>query len=109
MEGRKDGRKYPNTLESSDAEEKLWLLDIQREPSLYEEAVALVIRTGRGSISMLQRELSIGYGRACRLIDSMAGDKIISKVYVHALGYEVLYTWEQWEARKNGGDHMEVT
>ncbi len=108
MKRRKDAQEA-NTLESNDAGVKLWLLDIQREPRLYEEAVALVIRTGRGSVSMLQRELNIGYGRACRLIESMQGDKIVNKVYVYPIGYGVICTWEEWEARKNGRDHMEGT
>jgi S-DNA-T family DNA segregation ATPase FtsK/SpoIIIE len=38
---------------------------------LYAEAVDLVRRQGRASISMLQRRLRIGYTRAARLIESM--------------------------------------
>ncbi len=34
---------------------------------LYEQAVDIVIREGRGSVSLLQRALGIGYGRAARL------------------------------------------
>ena len=36
---------------------------------LYDSAIDIVIREGRGSVSLLQRALGIGYGRAARLID----------------------------------------
>ena len=39
----------------------------------------LVIREGRGSVSLLQRALGIGYGRAARLIDFMAEDGIVGQ------------------------------
>jgi S-DNA-T family DNA segregation ATPase FtsK/SpoIIIE len=37
----------------------------------YDEAVALVARTGQASISMLQRRLRVGYNRAARMIEVM--------------------------------------
>ncbi len=45
--------------------------------SLYEAAIDIVVREGRGSVSLLQRALGIGYGRAARLIDFMAEDGIV--------------------------------
>jgi S-DNA-T family DNA segregation ATPase FtsK/SpoIIIE len=47
-----------------------------RDP-LYSEAVDMVRRKGRASISMLQRGLRIGYTRAARLIDFLEQDGII--------------------------------
>jgi serine/threonine protein kinase len=44
---------------------------------LYDEAVKLVVANGKASISMLQRELSIGYGRAIRLIDQLEAKGVI--------------------------------
>jgi S-DNA-T family DNA segregation ATPase FtsK/SpoIIIE len=44
---------------------------------LLDEAVDLVRRQGRASISMLQRRLRIGYTRAARLIESMEEKSII--------------------------------
>jgi S-DNA-T family DNA segregation ATPase FtsK/SpoIIIE len=38
---------------------------------LYTEAVDLIRREGRASVSMLQRKLRIGYTRAARLVDTM--------------------------------------
>ena len=45
---------------------------------LYDEAVDLVRRQGRCSISMLQRRLRIGYTRAVRIVDKMEEKGIVS-------------------------------
>jgi S-DNA-T family DNA segregation ATPase FtsK/SpoIIIE len=45
---------------------------------LYEEALDLIRRQGRASISMLQRRLRIGYTRAARLIETMEIKGIVS-------------------------------
>jgi S-DNA-T family DNA segregation ATPase FtsK/SpoIIIE len=45
---------------------------------LYDEALDLVRRQGRASISMLQRRLRIGYTRAARLIETMEEKEIVS-------------------------------
>lgn len=44
---------------------------------LYDEAVDMIRRKGRASVSMLQRALRIGYTRAARLIDTLEQDGII--------------------------------
>ncbi|MFO7809913.1 MAG: DNA translocase FtsK [Candidatus Delongbacteria bacterium] len=43
----------------------------------YNEAKALVVRTGMASVSMLQRGLSVGYARAGKLIDQLERDGVI--------------------------------
>lgn len=43
----------------------------------YDDAVALVGRTGQASISMLQRRLRVGYNRAARMIETMEREGII--------------------------------
>jgi S-DNA-T family DNA segregation ATPase FtsK/SpoIIIE len=48
----------------------------QKDP-LYSEAVDLVRREDRVSVSMLQRKLRIGYTRAARLVDSMEDQGIV--------------------------------
>ncbi len=63
---------------------------------LYEGAVDVVVREGRGSVSLLQRTLGIGYGRAARLIDYMAEDGIVGP-YNGSQAREVLITLEDWE------------
>jgi S-DNA-T family DNA segregation ATPase FtsK/SpoIIIE len=57
---------------------------------LYSEAVDLVRREGRASITMLQRRLRIGYTRAARLVDSMEEKGIISGKLPHTQTREVL-------------------
>ena len=43
----------------------------------YDEAVALVARTGQASISMLQRRLRVGYNRAARMIEVMEKEGVV--------------------------------
>jgi S-DNA-T family DNA segregation ATPase FtsK/SpoIIIE len=74
---------------------------------LYEQAVEIVVREGRGSVSLLQRALGIGYGRAARLIDYMAEDGIVGE-YNGSQAREVLITLEEWEAMK-GRPSLEET
>lgn len=45
---------------------------------LYSEAVAIVSKTGKASISMVQRQLRIGYNRAARLIEQMEKDGYVT-------------------------------
>ncbi len=75
---------------------------LKARDELYETAIDIIIREGRGSTSLLQRALGIGYGRAARLIDFMCEDGIVSE---HKKGgaRDVLYSLEEWEALKNGG------
>jgi len=63
--------------------------DEDRDP-LYDEAVDLVRRQGRASISMLQRRLRIGYTRAARLIESMQEKGIVGPTQSGTQGLEVL-------------------
>lgn len=44
---------------------------------LYDDAVALVTRTGQASISMVQRHLRIGYNRAARIIEMMEEEGVV--------------------------------
>ena len=67
---------------------------------LYDAAVEVVIREGRGSVSLLQRALGVGYGRGARLIDYMAEDGVVGQ-YAGSQAREVLITMEQW-AERNG-------
>lgn len=64
-------------------------------PDIYDSAVEVIIREGRGSCSLLQRHLGIGYGRAAKLIDFMAEDGIVGQ-YNGSKAREVLLSLEQW-------------
>ncbi|MDR3182576.1 MAG: DNA translocase FtsK 4TM domain-containing protein [Planctomycetaceae bacterium] len=94
------------------------LLDIDKEPApaaedsdddgsekvsrddLYYEAVEHVIQQGRGSVSLLQRRFSIGYGRASRMIDFMAEDGVVG-VYRGSKPREVLLTLSEWRRKRS--------
>ncbi len=45
---------------------------------LYDEAVAIVLKSRRASISLVQRHLRIGYNRAARLIEQMERSGLVS-------------------------------
>ncbi len=70
--------------------------ELKDRDELYESAVEIVVREGRGSVSLLQRSLGIGYGRAARLIDFMAEDGIVGP-YNGSQAREVLLTSADWQ------------
>ncbi len=74
---------------------------LSKRDELYESAVEVVIREGRGSVSLLQRCLGIGYGRAARLIDYMAEDGIVGP-YNGSQAREVVMTLTQWQQLTSG-------
>ena len=45
---------------------------------MYDQAVAIVLKTRRPSISLVQRHLRIGYNRAARLIEQMERAGLVS-------------------------------
>ena len=51
--------------------------DLENDP-LYDQAVALVIESGKASISWVQRKLGVGYNRAARMIEAMEYAGIVS-------------------------------
>ncbi|HET6572983.1 MAG TPA: DNA translocase FtsK [Fimbriiglobus sp.] len=74
---------------------------LRERDAVYEQAIEVVIREQRGSTSLLQRALGVGYGRASRLIDFMAEDGIVG-AYNGSNARDVLVTPEEWETRKKG-------
>ena len=69
---------------------------------MYEQAVECIVREGRGSTSLLQRALGVGYGRAARMIDHMAEDGFLSG-HNGSQAREVLLDVEGFEAMKSAG------
>lgn len=80
---------------------------LKKRDALYESAVEIVVAEGRGSVSLLQRALGIGYGRAARLIDFMAEDGIVGH-YAGSQAREILISMEDWERMKSGGSEPSV-
>ncbi|MCA9236405.1 MAG: DNA translocase FtsK [Planctomycetales bacterium] len=74
---------------------------LKNRDELYEQAVDIVVREQRGSVSLLQRCLGIGYGRAARLIDYMAEDGIVGE-YNGSQAREVALSVADWEAMSRG-------
>ncbi len=52
-------------------------LDAEADP-LYDQAVEIVVKNRRASISLVQRHLRIGYNRAARLVEQMEAAGIVS-------------------------------
>ena len=71
----------------------------QERDELYEDAVRIVLMTQRGSVSLLQRKLEIGYSRAARLIDMMAAQNVVGG-YKGSQAREVILTLDEWEAQR---------
>ena len=59
------------------------------DASLYDQAVALVVREGKASTSFIQRHLRIGYNRAATIIEEMEKNGVVSPAN-HAGKREVL-------------------
>ena len=81
----------------TDGEEQL------AEDDLFNDAVRIILESQRGSVSLLQRKLGIGYSRASRLIDMMGEAGIVGE-YKGSQAREVNYTLEQWDEQHGGGN-----
>lgn len=62
----------------------------KNEDPMLDEAIDIVRREGRASITMLQRRLSIGYTRAARMIDMLEDRGVISPPLSHSNVREIL-------------------
>ena len=69
------------------------------QDEMFEDAVKVILETKRGSVSLLQRRLSIGYGRAARLIEMMAAAGILGE-YKGSQARECTMSLEDWEQLK---------
>jgi len=77
----------------------------ERDP-LFDQAVEIMIESGRGSVSLLQRRLSIGYSRASRLVDQMGQAGILGE-HRGSVARDVIITMEDWlrmKALEEGGE-----
>jgi DNA segregation ATPase FtsK/SpoIIIE, S-DNA-T family len=68
---------------------------------LFDDGARIVLESKRGSVSLLQRRLNIGYARASRMIEMMAASGILGE-YKGSQAREVMITLEEYEnIRKN--------
>ncbi len=75
-------------------------LQAAQEDPMFNRAVEIVLETKRGSVSLLQRRLAIGYTRASRLVDLMGIAGIISD-HKGSVARDVLITLEDWQRIKS--------
>ena len=74
----------------------------EEKDEMYDEAVRVVIETNQASVTILQRRLRLGYGRAARLIDMMEQFGIVGP-YAGSKGRDILVDREKW-LLENMGD-----
>jgi len=70
--------------------------ELAEKDDLFDEAVRIVLETRRGSVSLLQRRLGIGYARASRIIEMMASMGVLGE-YKGSQAREVTMTLEEYE------------
>lgn len=70
---------------------------------LFDEAVRVVLDSKRGSVSLLQRRLNVGYARASRMIEMMASLGILGE-YKGSQAREVAITADEYERMLEGSE-----
>jgi S-DNA-T family DNA segregation ATPase FtsK/SpoIIIE len=68
----------------------------EAQDPMWDDAVRVILKSKRGSASLLQRALGIGYTRASRLIDMMTDAGIVGP-YKGSKVREILMSLEDWE------------
>jgi S-DNA-T family DNA segregation ATPase FtsK/SpoIIIE len=66
---------------------------------MFAEAVNVFLDTGQASVSMLQRRLKLGYGRASRIVDQMEERGIVGP-FEGSKPRQLLVTREEWEGSR---------
>ena len=74
------------------------LSEEEKDP-MFDDAVRVILESQRGSASLLQRALAIGYTRASRLMDQMARQGIVGE-FKGSKAREVLLSLEEWEQQE---------
>ena len=73
------------------------------QDDLYDESVKIVLGTKRGSVSLLQRRLGIGYARSSRIIEMMAAAGLLGE-YKGSQAREVTMTLAEYEQAKRDAE-----
>ena len=75
---------------------------------MFDEAVRVVLESQRGSVSLLQRRLGIGYARASRIIEMMAVAGILGE-YKGSQAREVTMSLDEYEQLQSDTEQEEHT
>ena len=78
------------------------------EDELFDDAVRTVLDSKRGSVSLLQRRLGVGYARASRMIEQMAALGILGE-YKGSQAREVMMGIEDWEQLRDELEKQRVS
>jgi S-DNA-T family DNA segregation ATPase FtsK/SpoIIIE len=81
--------------------------ELGERDELFDPAVEMILESGRGSVSLLQRKLTIGYSRASRLVEQMYAAGIVGE-YKGSQAREVLMTKDEWFALRKQRDTEEA-
>ncbi len=84
---------------------KIDVTDMQKD-ELFDEGVRIVLDSQRGSVSLLQRRLNIGYARASRIIEMMAASGILGE-YKGSQAREVMMTLKEYEQMRQQAEAQE--
>jgi S-DNA-T family DNA segregation ATPase FtsK/SpoIIIE len=90
---------FDESLEKAQSGEQL--RDEDKDPR-YDEAVRVILDERRGSASLLQRALGIGYTRGSRILEQMHKEGIVGP-YKGSKAREVLLTLDEWEQQSGAG------
>ena len=96
-----DKRRIEDSINNSSAS-----LAAAQEDPLFDRAVEIVLESSRGSVSLVQRRLQIGYTRASRLIDLMGIAGIIGE-HKGSVAREVVITPDEWQEMKRIAGELE--
>ena len=95
------------TLPSLEDEGELdTLLGVDDTDELFEKAAHIIVRRQRGSVSLLQRKLSVGYTRAARIVDQLEEAGIVG-TFAGTKAREVMVEDEEELERLLAGEEAE--
>ncbi len=96
------GPEYHTALEGPVIGGNVGETDISEYDEYFLEAAERIIESNRGSVSLLQRKLGIGYGRASRIVDQLAEAGILG-AFREGKAREILIDMDQFYAKYFGG------
>ncbi|MFN7181445.1 MAG: DNA translocase FtsK, partial [Planctomycetota bacterium] len=98
-------QQQPEFLQTKCEDSDIEIFSDKDDEELLEEAIKIVLESKRGSVSLVQRKLGIGYCRAARLVEKMAEMGLLGE-YRGAKPRQVLISYEEYLSRKKGKNHQ---